>query len=118
MPCDILLLHFIWIVCNKVVYLQRLSLRTILNFSRASGGFSEVPDLFFLYRSPKKSTLFYYAISPLKDILFVNTLCYTHISKKETDYSCRIIQRQQHLCPHLILLFVDRKQCLENITLG
>jgi len=47
MPCDTLLLHFIWIVCNKVVYLQRLSLRTILNFSRASGGFSEVPDLFF-----------------------------------------------------------------------
>ena len=48
----------------------------------------------------------------------MNTLCYTHISKKETDYSCRIIQRQQHLCPRLILLFVDRKQCLGNITLG
>jgi len=91
MPCDILLLHFIWIVCNKVVYLQRLSLRTVLNFSRASGGFSEVPDLFFLYRSPKKSTLFYYAIGLLKDIFFVNTFCYSCTSKKETDYSCWII---------------------------
>lgn len=57
MPCDTLLLHFIWIVCNKVVYLQRLSLRTILNFSRASGGFSEVPDFFYIYRSPKIHSL-------------------------------------------------------------
>ena len=48
MPCDTFLLHFIWKVCNKVVYLQRLSLRTILNFSRASGGFSEVPDFFYI----------------------------------------------------------------------
>ena len=85
MPCDILLLHFIWNICNKVVYLQRLSLRTILNFSRASGGFSEVPDFFYIYRSPKNPSLFYYTISPLKDILFVNTLCYLHISKKEID---------------------------------
>lgn len=88
MPCDTLLLHFIWIVYNKVVYLQRLSLRTILNFSRASGGLFGSTRLIFLYRSPKKSTLFYYAISPLKDILFVNTLCYSCIFKKETDYSC------------------------------
>ncbi len=48
MPCDTFLLHFIWNICNKVVYLQRLSLRTILNFSRASGGFSEVPDFFYI----------------------------------------------------------------------
>ena len=85
MPCDTFLLHFIWNVCNKVVYLQRLSLRTILNFSRASGGFSEVPDFFYIYRSPKNPSLFYYAISPLKDILFVNTLCYSCIFKKETN---------------------------------
>ena len=64
MPCDTFLLHFIWIVCNKVVYLQRLSLRTIINFSRASGGFSEVPDLFF-YIEVLKIPLFFITQSVL-----------------------------------------------------
>ena len=57
MPCDTFLLHFIWNICNKVVYLQRLSLRTILNFSRASGAFRKYPT-YFLYRSPKNPSLF------------------------------------------------------------